>query len=225
MTKKRLFIDNGRPRGTVVLNWHRTPEQEFTYLAEAFHLVAHDAVAALRQNPQFGLDGSPMEYFRAYPVVFLYRHSLELYIKAVILVGSPMLGIKGMADVDRRALLKTHSLDKLRQDLERVFEAYGWDWDLGTPQFRSLEDFRKTITELHDVDTGSYSFRYPIDTKGNASLGTHFRFNLFEFCETLDSLFPVLEGAVIGAYEELQTTLEARSEARQREMENVDYDV
>ncbi len=224
MIKKRLFIDNGRSHGTVVLNWHGTPEQEFTYLAEAFRLVAQDAVAALRQNPQFSLDGSPMEDFRAYPVVFLYRHALELYMKAVILVGSPMLGIKGMTDIDRQALLKTHSLDKLRQDMERVFEAYGWEWDLGTSHFRSLDDFRKTIAELHDVDRGSYAFRYPLDTKGKASLITYFRFNLFEFCEVLDGLFPVLESAVTGAYEELQATMEARSEALQWEMDNADYD-
>jgi hypothetical protein len=207
VTKKRLFADNGRPHGTVVLNWHGTPEREFSYFAEAFHLVAQDAAAALRQDPHFGLDGIPIDDFRAYPVVFLYRHALELYMKAVILVGSPMLRIKGMACVDRRALLKTHSLDKLRQDLEQVFEAYEWEWDLGAPHFRSLEDFRKTVAELHAVDAGSYAFRYPLDTKGDASLTAHFRFNLFEFCEVLDSLFPVLEGAAIGAYEELQTTL------------------
>jgi hypothetical protein len=144
--------------------------------------------------------------------------------KAVILVGSPMLVIKEMAEIDRQRLLKTHSLDSLRGELERMFEAYGWEWDLGIPHYQSLDDFRKTIAEIQAVDAGSYAFRYPIDTKGSASLPSHFRFNLFEFCEVLDSLFPVLEGAAIGAYEELQATLEAMAEARQLEMENDDYD-
>ncbi len=31
----------------------------------------------------------------------------------------------------------------------------------------------------------------------------HFCFDLFQFCEILDSLFPVLEGAAIRPYEEL----------------------
>jgi hypothetical protein len=212
--KNRLFVDDGKHHGTVVLNWHGTPEREFSYFAEAFRLVAQDAVVALRQNPHFGLDGIPIEDFRAYPVVFLYRHALELYMKAVILVGSPMLAIKGMAEVDRQRLLNTHSLDALRRDLERVFEAYGWDWELGSPHFRSLDDFRKTIAELHAVDTRSDAFRYPLDTKGGASLASHFRFDLFTFCEVLDSLFPALEGATIGAHEELRATLEAMAEAR-----------
>lgn len=224
MTKKRLFVDNGRPHGTVILNWHGTPEREFSYFAEAFRLVAKEAVTALRQSPHFGLYRIPIDDFRAYPVVFLYRHALELYMKAVILVGSPMLDTKGIPQVDRQGLLKTHSLDKLRQELERVFEAYEWEWDLGSPHFQSLEDFRKTIGDLHTIDAGSYAFRYPLDTKGGASLASHFRFNLFEFCEVLDSLLSALEGAAIGAYEEHQATLQARAEAHQWEMENADYE-
>ncbi len=225
MKKKRIFVDRGSPHGTVVLNWHGTPEREFTFIAEAFHKVAQEAVAALRQNHLFGLNGSPIEDFRAYPVVFLYRHALELYMKAVILIGSPMLAIKEMPEVDRQRLLKTHSLDSLREELERMFEAYEWEWDLGIPQHQSLDDFRKTIAEIQAVDARSYAFRYPIDTKGSASLPSHFRFNLFEFCEVLDGLFPVLEGAAIGAYEELQATFEAMADARQFEMENADYNI
>jgi len=63
MKRKRLFVDNGRPHGTVVLNWHGTPEREFIHFAEAFLLVAQDAVAALRADPQFGLEGWPMDDF------------------------------------------------------------------------------------------------------------------------------------------------------------------
>jgi hypothetical protein len=218
LKKKRLFVDKGKPHGTVVLNWHGTPEQEFTYLAEAFHIVAKDAVATLRQDPHFGLHGLPLKDFQAYPIVFLYRHALELYMKAVILIGSPMLSIKGEAKVDRETLLKTHSLDFLRQEIERIFEAYEWEWDMGVPHFQSVADFRKTIAEFQAVDAKSSTFRYPIDTKGGASLTSHFRFNLFDFSEIIDGLLVALEGATIGAYEELQATYEQMAEARQYEM-------
>jgi hypothetical protein len=213
LKKKRLFVDKGLPNSTVYLNWHDTPEKEFTFFAEAFYKVAQEVVAALRQNNLFGT--IPIEDFRAYPVVFLYRHALELYMKAVILVGAPMLAVKEMTEIDRHRLLKTHNLELLREDLEQVFEAFEWDWNLGTSHFKSLDDFRKIIAELHAVDAGSYAFRYPLDTKGKASLPTRFSFDLFEFCEVLDSLFPVLEGAAIGAYEELQATYEAMAEARE----------
>jgi hypothetical protein len=105
--RKRLFVDKGHTDGTVVLNWHGTPEREFTFFAESFRLVGQEAVTALRQNPYFGLDGIPTEDFRAYPIIFLYRHALELYMKAVILIASPMLNIKGMTEIDCRELLRT----------------------------------------------------------------------------------------------------------------------
>src|SRR5207248_1310375 len=108
LKKKRLFVDNGKPHGTVVLNWHGTPEGEFTYFAEAFHNLAKESVLNLRSNDHFGLHGIPWEDFRAYPIVFLYRHSLELYMKAVLLVGSPMLQLRGEPGIDRTKLLNTH---------------------------------------------------------------------------------------------------------------------
>jgi hypothetical protein len=207
VTKKRLFVDKGRPHGTVVLNWHGTPEEEFRYFAEAYRLVAQEAVVALRKNPHFGLGGFPIDDFRAYPVVFLYRHALELSMKAVILVGSPMLSIKDMGQIDRERILSIHYLDELRQNLERIFKAYGWKWDLGSPHFRSIDDFRKIIAELHAVDVLSDTFRYPVNKKGGSPLVSHFRFDLFEFCEVLDSLLTALESASIGAHEELSSPM------------------
>jgi len=217
LKKKRLFVDKGQPHGTVVLNWHGTFGKEFTYFAEAFYLVAKDAVAKLRQNHSFGLHCLPLKDFQAYPIVFLYRHAFELYMKAVILIGSPMLSITNRTKVDRETLLKTHSLEFLRQELERIFEAYEWDWDLGVHNFQSVSDFRKIISEFQEIDAKSSAFRYPVDTKGGPSLESHFRFNLFEFCEILDDLLLALEGACIGAYEELQVTFEQMEEIWQYE--------
>jgi hypothetical protein len=205
VTKRRLFVDKGRPHGTVVLNWHETPEEEFRYFAEAYRLVAQEAAVALRKNPHFGLDGFPVDDFRAYPVVFLYRHALELYMKAVIFAGSPMLSIKGMGEIDRDRILHIHYLDELSQNLERIFNAYGWKWDLGSPYFRSIDDFREIIDEFHAVDLLSDTFRYPVNTKGDPLLVSYFSFDLFEFCEILDCLLTALEGAAIGAHEELSS--------------------
>jgi hypothetical protein len=222
--KKRVFADRSRPHGTVVLNWHGTPEREFIFFAEAFHLVAQDAVAALRKNPHFSLYGSPVEDFRAYPVAFLYRHALELYMKAVILVGAPMLTIKGIGQINQKELLKNHKLDSIRQDLEKVFDAYEWEWDLGNPRFRSLDDFRKTIAELHSVDARSDAFRYPLNTKGDPSLKSCLRFDLFEFCDVLDSLLAGLQGAAIAAQEELQVTREEMGDGHEWKAENAGHE-
>lgn len=212
MKRKKLFIKDGTRDETMALNFQKSPEEEFTLYAAAYHQVAKEAVSVLEKNKQAGIPKLPIDDFRAYPVVFLYRHALELYMKSVILVGAPMLEIKNIDIIDRNKLLDTHSLDSLRQKIEKVFMAFEWDWDLGTAQFKTLEDFRKIISELHQVDTGSSTFQYPLDKKGNASLPFNFEFNLVEFCKTLDCLLPVLEGATYAAYEDLQLYAEIMSE-------------
>ena len=212
MKRKKLFSKVGTRNETVLLNWQGTPEEEFTLYAEAYHKVASDAVTALKNYQDAGFHKVPLDDFRAYPIVFLYRHSLELYMKAVILTAAPMLMIKSNTDIDREKLRNTHSLDSLRQLLEQVFAAYEWEWDLGTEHFKTLTDFRNIISELHEVDTRSFVFRYPLDTKGKASLSSNFEFNLFKFCEIFDCLLPVLEGAAFAAYEGLQLEYEIMAE-------------
>ena len=224
MKKRPLFNDKSKPQGMVILNWLGKPKEEFTHFARAFHQVAQEAVKTLKNNPQFGLYGNRSEDFKAYPIVFLYRHCLELYTKAVIIAGSDMLRLRGMQEVSEEHLLKTHSLDSLRNHLEQVFKAYRWKWDFGVPHCKTVDDFRKIISEFQAVDAGSYAFRYPIDTKGRAILTSYFRFNLFEFCELLDGLFTTLEGAAYGAYEELQNKYRMRAEAQELEMQNTNYD-
>ena len=152
--KRKLFIDDGRPHGTVILNntvlnnWHDTLENELTYIAETFRVLAQKEVSRLKKNKQLCLHELPIEDFRAYPIVFLYRHAIELYLKAIILVGSDMLTLKDQPKMERQQLFKTHNLDKLRQEVERVFAVYGWGWDLGNSNFRSVTDLQTVIGEF-----------------------------------------------------------------------------
>lgn len=212
MKRKRLFIMNGTQDETVLLNWQGTPEEEFTFYAEAYHIVAKEALSALKELETAGFHKAPIDDFRAYPIVFLYRHSLELYMKAVIITGMPMLLMKTNTQINRDKLLNTHNIDLLRQYVEQIFAAYEWEWDLGTKHFKTLQDFRNIIYELHNVDVKSSTFRYPLDNKGEAALSTNFEFNLYNFCEILDALLPALEGAAFGAYEELQLEDEIMAE-------------
>ena len=100
--------------------------------------------------------------------------------------------------------------------MEQVFNAYEWGWtvpaELENSHFRTQEDFRRTVAELHAVDVQSGTFRYPINTKGSASLEAHFKFNVFEFCSVFDSLFPLLDSLVCAAQEEVSGTLEMMAE-------------
>ncbi len=214
--KKKLFDASGSGHGRVIINYAGSPEGELTLVAEAFHQMAKEALAGHHANPHFGQDH--FDYL-AYPIVFLYRHALELYMKAAVLEGASMLEIQGVTPIRKDRLLKTHNLEVLRKDLERVFAAFGWDWDLGLPHMRKVEDFRALISEFDAADRGSYTFRYPMDTAGKRALKPVFRFNLFNFGELLDELFPVLEGAATNAYETLLEVSEERAEAQRLALE------
>ena len=72
----RLFVKRKDRRNTV-LNWHRAPEEEFDIYAGVYWNAAQTLAKNLDLDGIFGYD--------ACPIVFLYRHALELYLKAVLL--------------------------------------------------------------------------------------------------------------------------------------------
>lgn len=135
---KRLFVEGESWEDTVVLNWHGTPEEEFTYLANAFHRVAKDALRARKRDPaRF----RGMYQFHAYPIVYLYRHALELHLKAVVLTGAPMLELRGQTPMTKQRVLSTHKLRDLTPEVERVVKACGFRWNLGNKSFRNVALF------------------------------------------------------------------------------------
>ena len=88
---------------------------------------------------------------------------------------------------------------------------------------RIRPDLRNVIREFQEIDPGSYSFRYPVDTQGKASLEENFRFNVFEFASILDDLFPTLRYVAIAAPEEYQNQVRALGEAQDYAIQNGDY--
>ena len=107
MKRKNLFSKAGTRNETVLLNWQDAPEKEVTLYAEAYHKVANEAVAALQDYQDAGFHKVPIDDFRAYPIVFVYQHSLELYMNAVILTAAPILMMKNNTEIDREKLLNT----------------------------------------------------------------------------------------------------------------------
>jgi len=216
--RKRLFADGVGNHGTVTLNRFDTPQREFGWYGEAFHEAGKRLVEELRSDPQFGSDGPPPDWFKAAPVVHMYKHAMELCLKSVILAGADVLPFRGQPEVDRERLFTGHSLQRVLQDLERIFAAFGWDWDFGLPRFRSVKDFRSVVHQLDEVGD---AFRYPAQTDGSSPmLKRGFRFNLFELCEVLDPVYRILDGVAYRAWEQLQSEYQMDAEAGQCELGN-----
>lgn len=93
--------------------------------------------------------------FLVCPIIFNYRHFLELSLKF-------MLATFGR-HVEIEANWNTHKLEVLWKDFETMLERFGTsDPDNADPIVAEV------IAQFAKIDPGSYSYRYPIDQKGKA---------------------------------------------------------
>ena len=145
-----------------------------------------------------------------YPIVFLYRHHIELALKRVI-KRSPYLMDRELTKTENDHL-DTHRLDLLWQDFKpmaaAISEVAGWS-QLPADDVEGIEDYIRQIVE---IDPGSYSLRYAHSKKGDPSLPkglTHI--NLRHFGDLMERLANYLEGleAAISHIEDLKQEMEA----------------
>jgi len=138
-----------------------------------------------------------------YPIAFLYRQYLELRLKELILIGSALL------DKDTK-VPTTHNLVSLwrlaRPNIEAVWP--------GSETNEYLNLVEERLKELCDLDSGSHAFRYPEDTKGEATLTGIMYINLKQLVDVIQGISNVLEGSSTGMGEHLNSKNEMMAEYR-----------
>ena len=150
--------------------------------------------------------------FDGYPILFLYRHALELYMKAIVYRGAQLLQLLDIDTLDTSKLFKRHRPSLLLPGVKAVFDGIGWTWDTETAGISNFEDFRKLVQGIEELDPESYNFRYPTDTKGQAALSHHTVVNAIDFSRNMDPILDLLDAAVLGLHEEFNATAEAKFE-------------
>lgn len=93
--------------------------------------------------------------FLIYPLIFLYRHHIELELKIIIKEGNYLLE-------DEKVMRNHHKLHNLWDDAKKIIEEIWSD----SPK-DDLKTVEKTVLQLNDLDPGSYAFRYDRDKQGN----------------------------------------------------------
>lgn len=207
--EKKLFIKKSpHDRDFVVLNWTGQPVEHLAPFALAYHCAGRKLAEV------YGTTGSYQD-FEATPIVFLYRHALELYFKALVLAGTPLLEFRGLESMPITKVFASHRLSDFIPTVCAIFRTVGWNWDLEVDWCRTEADFVGFIREIEEVDPGSFTFRYPTKAGSETgSLPSHFSFNLSEFVERMDSILQSLEGAEIGIKEITQEEFRQAYEAR-----------
>ena len=90
--------------------------------------------------------------FLVYPIVFSYRHFIELSLKYLVDSYGSYVGLE--------ANWKTHELDPLWEAFKSMLEKHGVQSNSADPVVEAC------IAEFAKIDVRSFSFRYPTDTKG-----------------------------------------------------------
>ncbi len=89
-----------------------------------------------------------------FPIIFCYRHYIELSLKHLIANYGPIVGVSSS--------WKTHDLSTLWNTVKIVAKNYGVE-DEDNPE----SIVTHIITEFEKLDRGSFSFRYPFDKEGS----------------------------------------------------------
>jgi phytoene dehydrogenase-like protein len=135
--------------------------------------------------------------FLVYPIVFLYRHYVELVLKEIIR-RAPYLIERELTAAEKKHL-DDHRLDVLWQDFKpmssAISEASGWA-KLPKKGVEGIDDY---IRQISEIDPSSYSLRYAYSKKGDPSLPkrlTHI--NLRHFGDLMERLSNYLWGIDVG---------------------------
>ena len=84
----RFPVSNSGPHKAVP-NWRKVPEQDLWLYARSFHKAARTLAGSLQLAP------NPFADFDVAPVVFMYRHAVELHLKRMFtLSGHALPGAK-----------------------------------------------------------------------------------------------------------------------------------
>lgn len=191
--------------GNVVFNFTGRPIEDLAAFADGYHKAGRHPAAHLASSVYCDYEG--------YPILFLYRHALELYLKAIVYQGALLVGVISEKRIDAPRLFRWHELDKLLRPLESIFKALDWDFE-GT-DLTSFEDFAQVIKTIQGVDPSSYVFRYPVTREGEAYFPQGFIVNVVSFARRMDGILEFLSDAANGIPEQLRADAEAQYELEQ----------
>jgi hypothetical protein len=125
-----------------------------------------------------------------YPIIYLYRHYLEIELKSLIKCGIDVTGTS--TDDKVKEILGSHNLMKLWNGFKPFFEKIsGHNQDFGDVR-KGMEAY---ISQIHQIDPESFAFRYDRsrDLKTRNLEGVE-QINILHFCQTMEKLTDLLVG-------------------------------
>lgn len=166
-TRSTMPFNEINDTSNFLISFTNDPKGDFDVFAKGYTLAANRLAASMLEAPRFA-------DYEAYPVVFLYRHALELSLKHIIYGGVKLAAFRRMDDINEQ-LKNNHNLLQLSRSAGRVLL-------LLFPKDEMLISLNTTVAAIcedwSEIDPRSDAYRYPIDTKGQPSTKRHQVVNL-----------------------------------------------
>ena len=172
VTSSRKFTD-ASPYScsyTVIIQPPEDVADSFFYYAECYQMAARETAQHLL-NAEIPDIAKLDTWF--FPLAFMYRHSTELILKALILKENPFVGNE----------IATHDLKGLMDKLLKNGQC-----PLSEENLKWIDDFFVSESE---VDNGSDSFRYPVGLSKDLVLDEQLHVNLIALANKFENLFDV----------------------------------
>jgi hypothetical protein len=178
--------------------------------SEGYRLAGRIVADHVSQQP---LDAD----FLVYPIIFLYRHYVELQLKRLIPMGALLVN-KAISEADRKRLLE-HSLVGLWALFEPVLQEAAQGIVAMTHE--EIEGLGWYVNELNKFDPRSFSARYALDRDGVPCIDDHKHpaINIGVFAQCMERLAACLFGLGEAFREARQVKCEMDDEARGEGME------
>jgi hypothetical protein len=135
-----------------------------------------------------------------YPIVFIYRHALELLFKEIIESGRLLLDEQS---VDVRG----HRIEILWPQARDILTKI-WKNEKDPPEFELIT---RVVNEFAEHDPSADGFRYPKNKKNRTNLSKLRMINVRLFSENVSECCALLDGAVCGIQEGLQLKGESQN--------------
>lgn len=174
-----MFWESTGPTGSFVIHFTDTPESEFGAYGRSYALAAKNLLE------RFLSSGSAD--FEAYPVVFLYRHALELYLKGMIVKGGHLADVRGQQLLPR--VTYDHNLDRLFKASAAVLRECFSKEEVSD----FIERLKLVTTDMAKLDKDSFLFRYPVDKTGSRPVSKAIHGSVAAIAGSMDPLLEELD--------------------------------
>lgn len=156
------FYNNIPSKSNIVISFKDNPIADFGMFAKGYHEAANQLSNAFLSKSYYG-------DYEGYPIVFLYRHAFELYLKHIIYWSMRLCAFNNI-NLASSKLVLNHKLVGLSAQVENLLLVL---FDNDPDILRIVKDVNQIAKEFYEIDQDSFSYRYPIDKKENHSTKKH----------------------------------------------------